>query len=145
MKFGRSPSEAPEVNLTSLIDCVLLLIIFFVLASTFNKPAALNIELPEASSASRNLPQNRPISVSVDANGHFYVDGRLLGDAAESTVVAALRAAAGGRRNPPLLLYADAHAAYASVVRVMDAARQLGFVNLTFATREGRTGHAPGS
>lgn len=138
MKLQRRQSESPEVNLTSLIDVVLLLIIFFVLASTFDKPAALGIELPQASAKPLKDQTQQPVDLGIDAQGRYYINGRRLVNTQERTVRQALADAAHGRKDPIITLNADARTPHGAVVTAMDAARQLGFVHLRFATRVAR-------
>ena len=135
MNIRHRRNESPEINLTSLIDVVLLLIIFFILASTFEKNAELAIELPEASVEPAEPREDRPIEVAIDQEGRFYVDGRQLVNTQPATLRQALQAAAGGRDSPPVVLSGDEGTPLQAVVAVMDAARRLGFVKLTFATR----------
>lgn len=135
MNIRHRRNETPEINLTSLIDVVLLLIIFFILASTFDKNSKLSIELPEATVEPTDPSENKPIEVAIDAEGRFYVDGRQLVNTQGATLRQALSAAAGDRTAPPIVLSADAQTPHQAVVEVMDSARRLGFVNLSIATR----------
>lgn len=136
MNLRHRRSEAPEINLTSLIDVVLLLIIFFILATTFEKNSQLAIELPEASAEPPETPP-ASIEVSIDVQGRFFVDGRELINTQPATLRQALVAAAAvpGRKGAPLVLSADAATPHQAVVAVMDAARRVGLTQLTFATR----------
>ena len=135
MNIRHRRDETPEINLTSLIDVVLLLIIFFILATTFEKNSELAIELPEASVEPVPPSEKQAIEVAIDAEGRFYIEGRQLVNTQPATLRQALSAAAAGRQSPSLILSADAHTPHQAVVAVMDAARRLGIVKLTFATR----------
>lgn len=135
MNIRHRREEPPEINLTSLIDVVLLLIIFFILATTFDKNSELAIELPEASIEPRKPSEEQVIEIAIDIEGRFYIDGRRLVNTQPATLRQALSAAAAGRPSPPILLSADAQTPHQAVVAVLDASRRLGFVKLTFATR----------
>lgn len=134
MKFRPRRGEAPDVNLTPLIDVVFLLLIFFMVSTTFDKSSELSIELPEATAA--QPPQHdKPITVAIDARGRYYVDGRRLVNTKAATIVRALKQLAGGRSTVPIVIDADARTPHQAVVTVMDAARDLGLLHLRFATR----------
>ena len=134
MKLRNDSGDSADINLTPLIDVVFLLLIFFMVSTTFERDSELSIELPQASAAPevRN-PQS--IEVTIDARGRIYIDGRQLVNTQSQTVVQALREASKDREAPPLVISADANTPHQAVVQIMDAARELGFVRLTFATR----------
>jgi biopolymer transport protein ExbD len=126
--------ETPDINLAPLIDVVFLLLIFFMVSTTFDRNSQLAIELPEATVPPQEQnPQS--IEVAIDAGGRYYVNGVELINTQLSSVVQALRKAAAGREQVPIVITADGKSPHQSVVTVMDAARRLGFVHLTFATR----------
>lgn len=126
--------ETPDINLAPLIDVVFLLLIFFMVSTTFDRNSQLAIELPEATAPPQEQnPQS--IEVAIDAGGRYYVNGVELINTQLSSVVQALRKAAAGREQVPIVITADGKSPHQSVVTVMDAARRLGFVHLTFATR----------
>ncbi|NIR32117.1 MAG: biopolymer transporter ExbD [Gammaproteobacteria bacterium] len=124
----------PDINLTPLIDVVFLLLIFFMVSTTFERSSELAIELPEATT---EPAQQEPeaIEVAIDASGRYYVNGTELINTQLSSVKQALSRAAGGRDDPPIVISADGRSPHQAVVTVMDAARQLGLVHLTFSTR----------
>ena len=131
MKLRRSQREEPDINLTPLIDVVFLLLIFFMVSTTFDRDAELTIDLPEATAeAVERKPDT--VEISIDAQGRYYVNGRELVNTQVATVKLALSKLAGVGDPPPLVISADASTPYQSVIGVMDAARQLGFVNLSF-------------
>ena len=129
--------ESPGVDLTPLIDVVFLLLIFFMVSSTFREETVLAVDLPKANSGAA-LNQPPPVEIVVTANGEYFVKGSALGPADVDTLLEALRAAAAQVDEPPrLLVSADRLASHESVIRVMEAARRGGFVNLGFtAARE---------
>ena len=131
MKLRRPRREEPDINLTPLIDVVFLLLIFFMVSTTFDRDAELSIELPEATAEPVERDADA-VEVSIDGQGRLYVNGRQLVNTQVATVKLALSKLAGTGTPPPLIISADASTPYQSVIAVMDAARQLGFVNLSF-------------
>lgn len=125
----------PEINLTSLIDVVFLLLLFFILTTSFNRESALRIDLPKASEQAA-VEEQKPIMLSIDATGEFYVDGRQVVNTQVESVKRVLRAALGERKDPPLIISADAKTPHQAVVTAMDAARQVGLIHLSIATKE---------
>jgi len=134
MNLRPAPKEAADINLTPLIDVVFLLLIFFMVSTTFDRDSELSIELPAAAA---ELQKRRPdsIEVAIDVQGRFYVNGRQLLNTQSKTLRRALQSAAGDSESPPIIISADAKTPHQAVVQIMDAARELGFVRLTFATR----------
>ncbi len=122
-----------EINLTPLIDVVFLLLIFFMVSTTFIHESRIDLSLPEAS---QDAPEDEPktIEIDIDRQGRYYVNGRLLVNRRRETIRQALREAASGLKEPVLLLKADAEATHQSVITVMDAASQLGLTRIRFAT-----------
>jgi len=134
MNLRPAPREPADINLTPLIDVVFLLLIFFMVSTTFNRDSELSIELPAAAAeAQKRRPDS--IEVAIDAQGRFYVNGRQLLNTQSKTLRQALENAAGDNDTPPIIISADAKTPHQAVVQIMDAARELGFVRLTFATR----------
>jgi biopolymer transport protein ExbD len=135
MNFKPRARETLELNLTPLIDVVFLLLIFFMVSTTFERSSELAIELPTSTAESVNN-EEVTIEISVDSQGQFYVNGRQLVNTQLGTVREALRQAAGNDKAVPLVVNADAKAPYQAVVTVMDAARQLGLARLRFPTSQ---------
>ncbi len=134
MQFKRQPRNDDQINLTPLIDVVFLLLIFFMVSTTFTKETHLSLDLPEAQGApSQELPEQLEIMVSVD--GSYSVNGKALINTSLETLKKALEQTAGEKRDMPLVITADANATHQSVVRAMDAAGQLGFVHLSMTTK----------
>ena len=134
MKLSHTKKDAPDINLTPLIDVVFLLLIFFMVSTTFEREAELSIELPEATSETEKQEVEK-IDLAIDASGRFYVNGRQLVNKQPKTLKQAIGEAAAGETNIPLVISADAKTPHQSVILVMDTARQLGLVRLRFATR----------
>lgn len=135
MKFPRRRRTDNGINLTPLIDVVFLLLIFFMVTTTFTKETRLLISLPEASGAPvENVPQT--VELLVNAEGNYAVNGQNLINREIKTIMAALRDASGGNIEMPLIITADAEATHQAVVIAMDAAGQLGFSKLNIATQQ---------
>jgi biopolymer transport protein ExbD len=135
MKFERQLNEEVSVNLTPLIDVVFLLLIFFMVTTTFTRDTNLLINLPEASGELMDVAPEQ-IEVLVAQNGSYAVNGRGLVNTQLSTLMDAIEEMSGGDRSLPVIITADANASYQSVVTVMDAAAQLGFSQLNIATSQ---------
>lgn len=134
--------QEPDVNLTPLIDVVFLLLIFFMVSTTFLKEADFKIDLPESSQEPGAVEQRR-LEVVVDARGRYFVNGQALADSRLTTLRKALAEAAGDDRSLPFIIRADARTPHQAVVIAMDAAAQLGFDHLAIATVQpggGQTG-----
>jgi len=135
MNFRSGNREDVELNITPLIDVVFLLLIFFMVSTTFERESEINITLPEAS---KELTEAKPdaISVAIDSRSRIYVNGRTLINSQLSTIKQAIYEALGNLTDVPIIISADAETNHQSVVKVMDAARQLGLVRITFATQK---------
>ena len=134
MKLSRNRGEEPEVNLTSLIDVVFLLLIFFMVSTTFERQAALRIDLPEADAEVQTQETPQKLELVIDSEGRMYLDDRQLVDPNRATIRAALVEAAGDDRSLPVVIRADANTPHHFVVTAMDVTGQLGFTRLSIAT-----------
>ena len=123
------------VDITALIDVVFLLVLFFMVSSTFNVESEISITLPEATETPRELPADR-IEVDIGTQDRVFINQKPLVNSQPDTIREALRDAALDLEDPPLIINADADARHQLVIRVMDAARQLGLVHISFTTRE---------
>lgn len=128
--------ESPELNLTPLIDVVFLLLIFFMVSTTFDKESRIKVELPTAATQDEQVEDEQVLQITVDANGRFYVDEREVVNTDADTLKRAIEKAAGVRRDLPVIIKADARASFQSVFKVMDVTSQLGFVNMTFPGKQ---------
>jgi biopolymer transport protein ExbD len=122
-----------EINLTSLIDVVFLLLIFFMVTTTFERQARLRIELPEASDEP-SVVQTQAIEIAISADGRFYVNANEVVNTRIETLRQAIARAAGDDREQSITIRADARTPHQAVVTAMDAVNRLGFVNLSIAT-----------
>jgi biopolymer transport protein ExbD len=125
--------DALDVNVTPLIDVVFLLLIFFMVSTTFQRESEIEVVLPQAEVGAK-MPDDFVLEVTVDAEGTYYVNGQRVINSKIETLKKAMQEVAGDRKDPPIILSADAKTPHQAVITVMDAARQLGFVHLNFAT-----------
>lgn len=128
-------TEEPEVSLVSLIDVVLMLLIFFMLSTSFVHPSQIHVTLPRASVT--QPPQTTRITITVARSGTLFVNGRALVNNRAATLRRALRKVAGGRRDLPVMIRADAHSTTQSLVTVMDVTGALGFSKIDIMTTHG--------
>lgn len=133
MKFRRQSREELSVNLTPLIDVVFLLLIFFMVSTTFTRETQLSVDLPEATGLARD-EVDQQVEILIDETGQYRVNGRPLVDQRVRTLQAAIYEISNGDTTLPLVISADAQAAHQSVVRAMDAAGQMGFSRLSIAS-----------
>ena len=134
MKFKRSKREELAINMTPLIDVVFLLLIFFMVTTTFSRETRLLVTLPEANAeAAQSNPSQIEILVSRD--GSYSINGRALVNSRIETLVQGLEIESGGDRSLPILLIADAEATHQSVVTAMDGIGQSGFTRMSIATQ----------
>lgn len=133
MKLQTRAFEEPELNLTSLIDVVLLLVIFFMVSTSFVRETELKVQLPEAT-AETPAEDQPPLEVVVNEAGEYFVNGEPLIASRPEVLQRAFEKLAGERRDVPLTIRADARTTHQSVVTVMDVAGKMGFVNITIVT-----------
>jgi biopolymer transport protein ExbD len=130
----RRPEE-PEINVTSLIDVVLLLVVFFMLSSNFTAEGRLRIKLPQANDQASERAAADALTVSVSATGAYLVNGRELVNSSPDTLRAAiLKTAQAASRAAPVTIRADGRASHQSVVTAMDVLGHLGFTQMNVAT-----------
>ena len=134
MKLSLRPRTQPEVNMTSLIDVVLLLLIFFMVSTSFVKQSQINISLPQAESSALVEEPPEQIDIMITATGTYLVNGRELINNRPETIRNALQKVAGGNNKMPLTISADANAKHQHVVTAMDVAGRLGFTHISIAT-----------
>ena len=124
-----------ELNITPLIDVVFLLLIFFMVSTTFERESEIHITLPEASEEYSDVKPDT-VEIAIDAEGRLYVNEEALLNSQPDTIREAIRNTLFDLNDPQVIIIADADARHQLVVRVMDAARQLDLVKITFATQE---------
>jgi biopolymer transport protein ExbD len=135
MNFQSRTPEELDINITPLIDVVFLLLIFFMVSTTFERESEINITLPQASD---EVTEAKPdaINVAIDGKGNVYINDQALVNSQLSSIKEAIFDKLGRRDDAPIIISADKEADYQSVVKVMDAARQLGLIRITFATQK---------
>ncbi len=137
MKFQRQQREEVNVNLTPLIDVVFLLLIFFMVSTTFTKESHLEIDLPEASDAAPREDLPTMIEVVIDEEGNYSVNGQALVNTQEKTLRQAINLQIKDQSDkPPLIITADAKTPHQAVVTAMDVSGQLGFEKLSITTKQ---------
>ncbi|HXQ31422.1 MAG TPA: biopolymer transporter ExbD [Steroidobacteraceae bacterium] len=133
MNFGRRSQLEPEINVTSLIDVVLLLVMFFMVSTSFVQDGRLKVRLPESSAK----PEERapdPVTIIVAVDGSYRVNDRALVNRSPETLRAALEKLAPGATGRALTIRADARATHQAVVTAMDVAGRVGFAQVNIAT-----------
>jgi biopolymer transport protein ExbD len=131
---GSRSREEPEINFIPLIDVLLVILIFLMVTTTYQRFAELQITLPEAE-ADQVKDRPKEINVGVDTKGQYAIDKTVLPTNSVEALTDALKRAAGDSKESVVIINADANATHQSVVRVMEAARAAGLVHITFATQ----------
>lgn len=133
MNFRPRTREDIEINVTSLIDVVLLLLIFFMVSTRFVEESKIYLQLP---SASEHPVDTEPdaIEIVIDKRGQFFVNGTALVNGKPATLQQALTAAKGQARDPMVIISADRTTDFQAAVDAMDAARAAGLYRVTFPT-----------
>ena len=136
MNFRPRQQEEIDVNLTPLIDVVFLLLIFFMVTTTFDKNAEIKIDLPTADNSVSSQKVDK-LELVIDSQGRYYIDGREVLNTKPETLFQAMKTVLDERNDtPPLVISADANANYQSVVTAMDIAGRLGLKNFSMATAQ---------
>jgi biopolymer transport protein ExbD len=131
---GTRPRDDPEINFIPLIDVLLVILIFLMVTTTYQRVAELQITLPEAD-AEQAKQRPKEINVGVDAQGRYVIDKTVFTFTTAAALADTLRQAAGGAKEPVVIINADANATHQSVIHVMEAARMAGYIHITFATQ----------
>jgi biopolymer transport protein ExbD len=135
VNLRQSQGDDPEVNLTPLIDVVFILLIFFMVSTTFQKESEINIELPEASGEPLE-ERKEQLEIVIDANGHYFIDEQQVVNTELVTLKKAIQKFLGEQTEIPVVIRADRNTPYEAVIRAMDATAQLGLVNMSLATSQ---------
>ena len=135
MNFRAPQKEGPDVNLTPLIDVVFLLLIFFMVSTTFNKEAEIQIDLPQAS-GEKATREEFVVEITIDNQGRYFVNERRLRDSQLDTLKRAISQTIGEQKQPHIIINSDKDAAYQSVMTAMDAVRQLGLNKFSLSVKE---------
>lgn len=134
MHFRRQSKQYDDINLTPLIDVVFLLLIFFMVSTTFTKDTHLKVDLPEAE-GQQAAQMVEKIEVMISADGNYAVNGESLVNSQMKTLLTAIEVKGQGNKDLPFVITADANVAYEKVIQVMDAAGRLGYAKLSMTTR----------
>jgi biopolymer transport protein ExbD len=134
VNFRKRTGEELAIDLTSLIDVVFILLLFFMVSTTFERPAAMKVTLPEASAEANLADPVERLELVIDKDGKMFLNDQQLVDDRVKTLVAAFTQAVGDNRKVPLVLRADRETPHHFVVTAMDVAAQLGFTDLSIAT-----------
>ncbi len=141
MRFSDRDGDDVNINLTPLIDVVFLLLIFFMVSTTFSKESQLKIQLPQ-SSDQPNQAQDNLVEIQISAKGLYAVKGpdddaaKELINTTRETLMRALKQATQGRKELVTVIRADRRTPHESVITAMDITRRLGYTNITFATQQ---------
>lgn len=135
MKFPRQPVEPAAIDLTPLIDMVFLLLIFFLVSTTFTREREMTVELPEATAEAADESTER-LEVEISADGEYAVNAQRLVNRDSETLSKAIKDLSKGDTKLPLIITADAKTPHQAVVTAMDVAGQLGFTHLRITTRQ---------
>ena len=133
MKFARRQQQATDINLTPLIDVVFILLIFFMVSTTYTRPPLL-LDLPVSSLLS-GPGRASQVEIAITSEGNYLVNGMPLADREVATLGAAIEAASGDNRPSHLMISADAASSHQAVVTVMSLAKEMGFTQLQLSTR----------
>jgi len=134
MNFRPRAKEEPEINLIPFIDVLLVVLIFLMLTTTYSKFTEMQLKLPVADAeAARDYPKE--VIVAVAADGRYMVNKQPVGGRGPEALAQALTDAAKAGKESVVIISADATATHQSVITVMEAARQVGLTQITFATQ----------
>jgi biopolymer transport protein ExbD len=134
VRFARRVRQEVDINLTPLIDVVFLLLIFFMVSTTFTKETHLSIDLPEAS-AQASRASDMQIEITITKQGDFAINGIALVNRDDSTLRAAIEKVSEGDTAIPMIITADSATPHQSFVTALDIAGQLGFSQLSITTK----------
>lgn len=134
MNFRTKETDNIDVNITPLIDVVFLLLIFFMVSTTFEHDSEINLTLPKASKE-MSQPREEIIKIAIDNESNVYINDNRLIDSQISTIKEVIYQQVADVEDASIIISADEKTPYFMVIRTMDAARQLGVLNITFATR----------
>ncbi|MGB5306683.1 MAG: biopolymer transporter ExbD [Gammaproteobacteria bacterium] len=125
--------DEPDINLTPLIDVVFLLLIFFMVSTTFEHQSRIQIELPEAS-AEPAATQDDSMEIIIDSQGRYFIGDEQVVNTELKTLKAAISKTLGSNIELPVIIRADANTPHQAVVRALDATSQLGLTRISLAT-----------
>jgi len=133
MNLQPGGEDEPEVNLTPLIDVVFLLLIFFMVSTTFEHQSRIQIELPEATASADEI-EEESIVIIIDAQGRYFIDEQQVVNTELKTLKSAISKVLGDRVAVPVTIRADANTPHQAVITALDATSQLGLTKISLAT-----------
>lgn len=139
MNLRRTRHDEPELSLIPLVDILFVVLIFFIVTTTFNRDAGITLTLPEAS-AGAEAKQDMTLGIVIDAEGRYYINQQQVVNTSPETLKRALQQASAEHKDAPVVISADAKTPHQAVITAMDVARQLGFVHFTLATQSPASG-----
>jgi len=142
MNLRRHRTEPPRIDITPLIDVVFLMLIFFMVSTTFDKQTQLKVDLPSASTVVEKSEEPETIEIKIDRSGHFYVNEQELVQHDAETLKRAVQKIADGRLELPVLVSGDRNAPLQAMMTVMDIVAQLGMSQLSFVAKQEATDKA---
>ncbi|CAA6815953.1 MAG: Biopolymer transport protein ExbD/TolR [uncultured Thiotrichaceae bacterium] len=138
MNFKTTEPVETEINLTPLIDVVFLLLIFFMVTTTFQKDSKIKIELPTAQSSRPETPEN-VLELLIDGQGRYYINKKEVVNSKPETLFQAMNITLDSmEKRPSLIIAADANANYQSVITAMDIAARLELKDFSLATSQSK-------
>ncbi|MCF7971895.1 MAG: biopolymer transporter ExbD [Methylococcaceae bacterium] len=135
MNFRNKKKQPLEVSLTPMIDVVFLLLIFFMVTTTFSKETSIKIQLPQAEGQAIEA-DTKVLTLTIDKSGQFFINDRALQDKSLATLNSELNTAFGMNKQMPLVINADANAPVQAAISVLDVANHIGFRNISFTTQK---------
>jgi biopolymer transport protein ExbD len=134
MNLRNRSKDEPEINLTSLIDVVLLLLVFFMVSTSFVREAEINIRLPEASAEPVDVTEVEVLEIGITQTGTYLLNGRQLVNSYRRRLRAAIERVMGDNRDVEVVIRADADSTHQATVTAMSVAGELGFTSVNIAT-----------
>ncbi len=134
MNLLKRPKDEPDINLTSLIDVVLLLLVFFMVSTSFVREAEINIRLPEASADPVEATEADVLEIGITQTGNYLLNGRQLVNSDRRRLRAAIERVMGENRDVDVVIRADAESTHQATVTAMSVAGELGFTSINIAT-----------
>jgi biopolymer transport protein ExbD len=134
MKLQSRSREEPEINVISLVDVLLVLVLFFMVSTSFLRETEISLRLPEATVDAEQSASSQTLEIMITQKGSYLVNGRELVNSERRTLRAAIERVMGDKRDVPVFIRADAAASHQSVITAMDVAGQLGYVKINIAT-----------
>ncbi len=134
MRLQSRSRDEPEINVISLVDVLLVLVLFFMVSTSFLRETEISLHLPEATTNQNAEAPSEALQIMVTQNGSYLVNGRELVNNERRTLRAAIERLIGTKRDMPVFIRADAAATHQAVITALDVAGQLGFVKINIAT-----------